>query len=44
MFTGKVLRAALDKFIARRGMGKVAPNGEFLNIICLENKLIGVRE
>ena len=48
MFTGKVLRAALDKFMK----GEVAANarvqvGEFYDITgvkLLENKLIGVRE
>ena len=52
MFTGKVLRAALDKFLqgevaANARVQVVLPNGEFYDINgvkLLENKLIGVRE
>ena len=52
MFTGKVLRAALDKFMqgevaANARVQVVIPNGEFYDskgIQLLENKLIGVRE
>tara|TARA_R100001163_G_C4866881_1_gene70575 strand:+ start:63 stop:287 length:225 start_codon:yes stop_codon:yes gene_type:complete len=52
MFTGKVLRAALDKFIkgevaANARVQVVLPNGEFYDIKgidLLENKIIGVRE
>ena len=52
MFTGKVLRAALDKFMkgevaANARVQVVLPNGDFYDIKCidlLENKLIGVRE
>jgi|TARA_R100000149_G_C5782434_1_gene77722 hypothetical protein len=52
MFTGKVLRAALDKFMkgevaANARVQVVLPNGDFYDIKgidLLENKLIGVRE
>ena len=52
MFTGKVLRAALDKFMkgevaANARVEVVLPNGDFYDIKgidLLENKLIGVRE
>ena len=52
MFTGKVLRAALDKFMkgevaANARVQVILPNGEFYDITgvkLLENKLIGVRE
>ena len=52
MFTGKVLRAALDKFMkgevaANARVQVILPNGEFYDvkgIDLLENKLIGVRE
>ena len=52
MFTGKVLRAALDKFMkgevaANARVQVVLPNGAFYDIKgidLLENKLIGVRE
>ena len=52
MFTGKVLRAALDKFLqgetaANARVQVILPNGEFYDITgvkLLENKLIGVRE
>ena len=52
MFTGKVLRAALDKFMkgevaANARVQGVLPNGDFYDIKgidLLENKLIGVRE
>ena len=52
MFTGKVLRAALDKFMtsevaANARVQVILPNGEFYDINgvkLLENKLIGVRE
>ena len=52
MFTGKVLRAALDKFMqgevaANARVQVILPNGEFYDIKgieLLENKLIGVRE
>ena len=51
MFTGKVLRAALDKFMqgevaANARVQVILPNGEFYDIKgieLLENKLIGVR-
>ena len=51
MFTGKVLRAALDKFMkgevaANARVQVILPNGEFYDITgvkLLENKLIGVR-
>ena len=47
MFTGKVLRQALDKFMkgevaANARVQVILPNGEFYDIT--ENKLIGVRE
>ena len=52
MFTGKVLRAALDKFMkgevaANARVQVILPNGEFYDITgvkLLENNLIGVRE
>ena len=52
MFTGNVLRAALDKFMkgevaANARVQVVLPNGDFYDIKgidLLENKLIGVRE
>ena len=52
MFTGKVLRAALVKFMkgevaANARVQVVLPNGDFYDIKgidLLENKLIGVRE
>ena len=52
MFTGKVLRAALDKFMkgevaANARVQVVLPHGDFYDIKgidLLENKLIGVRE
>ena len=52
MFTGKVLRQALDKFLkgevaANARMQVILPNGEFYDIDgvkLLENKIIGVRE
>ena len=52
MFTGKLLRQALDKFMkgevaANARVQVILPNGEFYDItgiILLENKLIGVRE
>ena len=52
MFTGKVLRAALDKFMtsevaANARVQVILPNGEFYDIDgvkLLENKIIGVRE
>ena len=52
MFTGKVIRAALDKFMkgevaANARVQVVLPNGDFYDIKgidLLENKLIGVRE
>ena len=52
MFTGKVLRAALDKFMKGEVAGNarvqvLLPNGEFFDIDgmkLLQNKLIGVRE
>ena len=52
MFTGKVLRQALDKFLksevaANARVQVILPNGEFYDITgvkLLENKLIGVRE
>ena len=51
-FTGKILRAALDKFLqgevaANARVQVILPNGEFYDITgvkLLENKLIGVRE
>ena len=50
MFTGKVLRQALDKFMkgevaANARVQVILPNGEFYDITgvkLLENKLIGV--
>ena len=52
MFTGKILRQALDKFIKGEVAGNarvqvLLPNGEFYDINgmkLLQNKLIGVRE
>ena len=52
MFTGKVLRQALDKFMkgevaANARVQVILPNREFYDITgvkLLENKLIGVRE
>jgi len=52
MFTGKVLRQALDKFMkgevaANARVQVILPNGDFYDITgvkLLENKLIGVRE
>ena len=52
MFTGKLLRAALDKFMkgevaANARVQVILPNGDFYDvkgIDLLENKLIGVRE
>jgi len=52
MFTGKVLRQALDKFMkgevaANARVQVILPNGEFYDITgvqLLENKLIGVGE
>ena len=52
MFTGKVLRAALDKFMkgevaANARVQVILPNGDFYDvkgIDLLENKLIGGRE
>ena len=52
MFTGKILRQALDKFMkgevaANARVQVILPNGEFYDITgikLLENKLIGVRE
>ena len=52
MFTGKLLRQALDKFMksevaANARVQVILPNGEFYDITgvkLLENKLIGVRE
>ena len=52
MFTGKVLRQALDKFMkgelaANARVQVILPNGEFYDITgvkLLENKLIGGRE
>ena len=52
MFTGKVLRAALDKFMqgevaANARVQVILPNGEFYDIKgiqLMENKLFGVRE
>ena len=52
MFTGKVLRQALDKFMkgevaANARVQVILPNGEFYDITgvkLLENKIIGVRE
>ena len=52
MFTGKVLRQALDKFMKGEVAGNarvqvLLPNGQFYDIDgikLLQNKLIGVRE
>ena len=52
MFTGKILRQVLDKFIKGEVAGNahvqvLLPNGEFYDINgmkLLQNKLIGVRE
>ena len=52
MFTGKVLRQALDKFLkgevaANARVQVILPSGEFYDIDgvkLLENKIIGVRE
>ena len=52
MFTGKILRQVLDKFIkgevaANARVQVLLPNGEFYDINgmkLLQNKLIGVRE
>ena len=52
MFTGKVLRQALDKFLKGETAGNarvqvLLPNGQFYDIDgmkLLQNKLIGVRE
>tara|TARA_Y100001970_G_scaffold40547_1_gene49963 strand:- start:907 stop:1131 length:225 start_codon:yes stop_codon:yes gene_type:complete len=52
MFTGKVLRQALDKFLKGEAAGNarvqvLLPNGQFYDIDgmkLLQNKLIGVRE
>ena len=52
MFTGKVLRQALDKFLkgevaANARVQVILPNGEFYDIDgvkLLENKISGVRE
>jgi hypothetical protein len=52
MFTGKLLRQALDKFlkgeVAKNARVQVVlPNGEFYDITgidLMENKLIGIRE
>lgn len=52
MFTGKILRQALDKFLkgevaANARVQVILPNGEFYDINgvkLLENKIIGVRE
>lgn len=52
MFTGKVLRQALDKFLkgevaANARVQVILPNGDFYDIDgvkLLENKIIGVRE
>ena len=52
MFTGKLLRQALDKFLKGEVAGNarvqvLLPNGEFYYITgmkLLQNKLIGVRE
>ena len=52
MFTGKLLRQVLDKFMkgevaANARVQVILPNGEFYDINgikLLENKLIGVRE
>ena len=52
MFTGKILRQALEKFLKGEAAGNarvqvLLPNGEFYDIDgikLLQNKLIGVRE
>ena len=52
MFTGKVLRQALDKFLkgevaANARVQVILPNGDFYDtdgVKLLENKIIGVRE
>ena len=52
MFTGKILRQALDKFMKGEVAGNarvqvLLPNGQFYDIDgmkLLQNKLIGVRE
>ena len=52
MFTGKLLRQALDKFLkgevaANARVQVILPNGDFYDIDgikLLENKIIGVRE
>ena len=52
MFTGKVLRQALDKFLkgevaANARVQVILPNGEFYDIDgikLMENKIIGARE
>ena len=52
MFTGKVLRQALEKFLKGEAAGNarvqvLLPNGQFYDIDgikLLQNKLIGVRE
>ena len=52
MFTGKILRQALEKFLKGEAAGHarvqvLLPNGEFFDINgmkLLQNKLIGVRE
>jgi hypothetical protein len=52
MFTGKILRQALDKFLkgevaANARVQVILPNGDFYDIDgikLLENKIIGVRE
>ena len=52
MFTGKVLRAALDKFMkgevaANARVQVILPNGEFYDIVginLMENKILGNRE
>ena len=52
MFTGKILRQALEKFLKGEAAGHarvqvLLPNGEFYDIDgikLLQNKLIGVRE
>ena len=52
MFTGKLLRQALDKFLkgevaANARVQVILPNGEFYDITgidLMENKLIGMRE
>ena len=52
MFTGKILRQALEKFLKGEAAGHarvqvLLPNGEFYDIDgvkLLQNKLVGVRE